>query len=173
MWQILAFLDTGIQWLCRAALALASAFIAILAVVGTADIIGTSVLGKPLPSALEVSEVALVIVVFTGLAAAQMKSAHIAVDIVSGHFRGWLMRLSQASARLAAIAFFGTIAWFGGQEALHSLAINEYASGGTPIPIYPGKFLLAFGCAVATLEAARQLVHVLAGHTVTQQAAQP
>lgn len=90
-----------------------------------------------------------------------MKGAHITVDIASGHFTGWLRLLSLASARLAAMVCFGTIAWLGALEAIHSWNINEYASGGTPIPIYPGKILLAFGCGVATLEAFRQLIHIL------------
>ncbi len=163
MRAILLAIDTGIRWLCIAALAIAAVFIALMAIVGTADIIGTSALGHPVPSALEVSEVALVIVVFTGLAAAQMKGSHITVDILSGRFRGLLKTLSQAASLIAAIAFFGTIAWFGWLEALHSWDINEYASGGTPIPIFPGKFLLAFGCTIATLESLRQLLRTLTG----------
>ncbi|GHF49427.1 TRAP transporter small permease [Seohaeicola zhoushanensis] len=163
MRAILLAIDTGIKWLCIAALAVAAIFIALMAVVGTADVIGTSALGHPVPSALEISEVALVIVVFTGLAAAQMKGSHITVDILSGRFRGPLKMVSQAASLLSAIAFFGVIAWFGWLEALHSWEINEYASGGTPIPIYPGKFLLACGCTVAALESLRQLLRALTG----------
>ncbi|WP_158970274.1 TRAP transporter small permease [Chachezhania sediminis] len=164
---ILTSADTAIRWLCYAALAIAAVFIALMAVIGTADVIGTSVLGRPVPSALEISEVALVIVVFTGLAAAQMKGSHITVDILSGRFTGWLRRLSMICSRLAAMAFFGAIAWFGMAEALHSWQIDEHASGATPIALYPGKFLLALGCAVATLEAFRQLLHILAGSEPT------
>lgn len=163
MRAILTAADAAIRGLCIAALAVAAVFIAFMAVIGTADVIGTSAFSTPVLSALELSEVALVIVVFTGLAAAQMKGSHITVDILSNRFTGWVKRLSDAAARLAAMAFFGTIAWFGAQEALHSWSINEMATGATPIPIYPGKTLLALGCAVATLEALRQLLHILTG----------
>ena len=152
--------DAIIQRLCVVSLAVAAVFIGVLALLGAADIFGTSVLGKPVPSALELSEAGLVVIVFMGLAQAQRRRAHITVDIVSGRLRGRLRRLSDALALLAAVAFFGFVAWRGGLAAWQSILIDERSMGQSPFPIWPGKILLSLGCAIATLESLRQLVRV-------------
>ncbi len=49
-------LDALIRWLGTASLAVAAVFIGLLAIVGTADSIGTQIFAMPVPSALEMSQ---------------------------------------------------------------------------------------------------------------------
>ena len=163
MRQILMMADTVIQRLCTFSLAIAAIFIGILALIGVADIFGTNLLGKPLPSALELSEAGLAIIVFMGLAQAQRKRAHITVDILSARFRGWAEVASTSLALTAAIIIFGFVAWRGGLAAWQSVLIDERSMGQSPFPIWPGKILLCLGCAIAMLESLRQLVRLLCG----------
>lgn len=163
MRQLLLMADTAIQRLCTASLAVAAVFIGILALIGVADIFGTNLFGKPVPSALEFSEAGLVIIVFMGLAQAQRKRAHITVDILSARFRGWAETASLALALLAAILFFGFVGWRGGLAAWESVLIDERSMGQSPFPLWPGKILLCIGCIIAMLESTRQLVRLLCG----------
>lgn len=163
MRRILKAADTLIQWMCVASLAVAAVFIAIIALVGTADVIGTSGFRTPFLGALEITEMSLLIVVFMGLAQAQHQGAHITVDILSERFVGKLRWLSQAAALVSAMIFFGFIAVLGGQEAWHSMMIDERALGAWPIPVWPGRIMLAAGCAIAALETIRRLVRLCLG----------
>lgn len=163
MRQLALKADAAVQRLCVLALAIAAIFIGLLALIGAADIFGTSILGRPVPSALELSEAGLAIIVFMGLAQAQRQRGHITVDIVSGRFRGWAAKASLGLALIAAIAFFGFLAWRGFVAAEQSVAIDERSMGQSSFPIWPGKILLCAGCAIAMLESCRQLVWLCLG----------
>jgi len=163
MKPLFLFLNRSIQRLCSAALAVSAVFIAILALIGAADIFGTSILSMPVPSAVEYSEAGLVIVVFMGLAQAQRRRAHITVDIVSAKFTGVAKNLSIGIAIVGAILFFGFIAWRSGFAAWDSVMIDERSMGQMSFPVWPGKVLLFAGCAIATLESLRQFAHLLLG----------
>jgi TRAP-type C4-dicarboxylate transport system permease small subunit len=156
-------IDQLLRQLCIAALAISAIFIGLLAMIGAADIFGTSLLGMPVPSALELSEAALVIVVFMGLAQAQRRRGHITVDILSSRLTGIWRTASVALALLAAITFFGFIGWRGGIAAWESVLIDERSMGQSSFPIYPGKILLCLGCMIAATEALRQFIHLLFG----------
>lgn len=163
MRKLLMLADTAIQRLSSASLAVAVAFIGILAIIGVADTVGTNLLGKPLPSTLELSEAGLAIVVFMGLAQAQRKRAHIAVDILSARFTRWAQTASTCLALLAAILVFGFVAWCGGVAAWESVLIDERSMGQSPFLIWPGKIFLCVGCVIAMLESFRQLGRVFCG----------
>ncbi len=163
MRQLALMADMAIQRLCMASLAVAAAFIGILALLGAADIFGTSVLGRPVPSALEFSEATLAIIVFMGLAQAQRGRAHITVDILSASFRGWAAKASLGLALTCAILFFAFLTWRGYIAAEQSFAIDERSMGQSSFPIWPGKILLCAGSVIAMLESLRQLVRLCLG----------
>ncbi|MEL0003717.1 MAG: TRAP transporter small permease [Rhodospirillales bacterium] len=163
MREIALFADTWIQRLCVIALAIAAGFIGIVALIGAADIFGTSILKNPVPSALEFSEAGLAIIVFMGLAQAQRRRGHITVDIISGQFKGWMAKASLGLALISAIAFFGFLAWRGYLAAYESFAIDERSMGQSSFPIWPGKILLCAGCVIAALESLRQFIRLLLG----------
>lgn len=160
---MLRALDRAIRYCNILALGLAAVFIGLIAVVGAADVVGTAFFAAPVPSALELSEAGLVVVVFMGLAYAQQRRAHITVDIFSAKFVGLARRLSVGAALVAAVLVFGFIAWRGGIAAWESLAVGERSEGLARIPLYPGKFALTLGCLIAMLESLRQFVHLILG----------
>jgi len=162
--RLFRFLDAAIIWLGTASLAVAAVFIGLLAIIGTADSLGTQLLAIPVPSALEMSQAGLVVVVFMGLAYAQRRRGHVTVDIFTQKLRGGAHVAFTALALLAAIAFFGFLAWRTGVAALESYQVDERSWGLTRFPIWPSKIALTFGCVVALLESLRQFVHLCRGN---------
>jgi TRAP-type transport system small permease protein len=173
MVSIFRAIDTIIRWLGTVALSIAAIFIGLLAIVGTADSIGTQVFAVPVPSALEFSQAGLVVVVFMGLAFAQRRRGHVMVDILSGRARGWGRLFFVGLALIAAIAFFSFLTWRGYVAATESIAIDERSLGLTRFPVYPAKIALCFGCFVAALESIRQFVHLCLGNPDAFEAHDP
>ncbi len=163
MGKFAAALDVAIQRLCVVALAVAAAVIGLMALIGAADIFGTNLLHRPVPSAVEFSEAGLVIIVFMGLAQAQRRRAHITVDILSASFRGWAAKASLGLALICAMLFFGFLAWRGYLAADQSVGIDERSMGQISFQVWPGKILLCAGATVAMLESLRQFVRLCLG----------
>ena len=164
MTTLFRFFDRAIIWLGTASLAVAAVFIGLLAIIGTADSLGTKLFGLPIPSALELSQAGLVVVVFMGLAYAQRRRGHVSVDIFTGRFSGVAHMVFTSLALIAAISFFSFLAWRTGVAALESHAIDERSWGLTRFPIWPSKIALTFGCVIAGLESIRQFVHLCLGN---------
>lgn len=139
----------GAALLARAAEAVAFAALLLLMALGAADVLGTFLLGRPLPSAREFSEVIMSVLVFAGLAVVCARERHIAVDLFVGGREGRLLRPLRALARLAAVAAFGLIAWRAAEGALDSLAIRETALAFVAFPVWPFKILGAAMLAAA------------------------
>jgi len=111
---------------------------------GVADVVGTS-LGAPVPGALEMTESTMVLVVFGGLAYAQIRRSHIRVELVYLRAGPMLRSVMDLVAVLSALVFFGLLGWQGFNEALYSWSIAEATSGIIRFPLYPARFLLVFG----------------------------
>lgn len=161
---LLHLLDLAIRRLGDLCLAVAAIAIGLLAVIGTADSLGTQLFALPVPSALELSQAGLAVVVFMGLAFAQRRRGHVMVDILFNRFAGTTKTIFTGLAMLAAVAFFGFLAWRTGIAALESFQVDERSWGLTRFPIWPSKIAVAFGCVVALLESLRQFVHLLGGN---------
>jgi TRAP-type C4-dicarboxylate transport system permease small subunit len=160
---LIRLLDRTIRKLCLWAAAAAAVFVAFIVIVGVADVIGTNFLARPVPSALEMSEAGMVVIIFGGLAYAQYRSAHVSVDLVTARLSGVARTLAAGLAILAAILVLGLITWRAGSSALESIGIVEKSSGFLRFPVYPFKVMMFLGGAIATLEAARQFVRLCIG----------
>lgn len=67
--------------------------------------------GHPLIGAQDMSQMAMVIVVFGGMALCDKLGGHIAVDVFEHSFPGWLNRFTDISGALIGCAIFAGIAW--------------------------------------------------------------
>lgn len=159
----LLLLERAIRRLCLWAAAVAGAFVALIVIIGIADVFGTNLYFGPVPSALEWSEASMVVVVFAGMAYAQHRRAHVYIDLFSDRFTGMARRLSSAFGSLAAALVLGLIAWRAGILAWESFAIDERSSGLIRFPMYPVKAAMFLCCGIATLEALRQFIRASAG----------
>lgn len=125
---------------------------------GVGDVIGMQ-LRHPVPGALEFTESTMVLIVFGGIAWAQIRRAHIRVELVYLNVGKRMRSAMDIIASLAGIVFFGLLVWQGGVEALYSWQINEATSGLVRFPLWPARWILVFGSALMILQLLIDLWH--------------
>jgi TRAP-type C4-dicarboxylate transport system permease small subunit len=125
---------------------------------GVADVVGTQVLNVPVPGPRELTESTMVLIVFGALTFAQIRRAHIRVEIaylaVGPRFRA----VMDVVTDLAAIIFFSLIAWQGLLEAQYSMKIGEATSGLIRFPLWPARFTLVAGASLIILRLVLDLI---------------
>lgn len=124
---------------------------------GVADVVGTY-LGHPVPGAYELTESSMVLVVFGGLTYAQIKRKHIRVELVYLRMGPRAQSTMDIFADIAALIFFGLMAWQGWNEAIYSININEATSGLIRFPLYPARILLVVGICLFLVQMALDLI---------------
>jgi TRAP-type C4-dicarboxylate transport system permease small subunit len=125
---------------------------------GTADVVGTQFLGTPVPGALEVTESTMVLIVFGALAYAQIRRAHIRVELLYGFMGFRAQAFMDVAAHVTALAFFALLAWEGYHEANYSWGIREATLGFVRFPLYPARWLLVLGAALLLVQLALDVV---------------
>ncbi|MFZ2099469.1 MAG: TRAP transporter small permease [Oricola sp.] len=87
------------------------------------DVVGRY-FGSPLKGAQDISQMAMVIVVFGGMALCDKLGGHIAVDLFEKSFPDWLNRLSDFLSAMIGALIFGGIAWTIYTSSKLSLMLN-------------------------------------------------
>lgn len=128
---------------------------------GVADIVGTQVLLIPVPGPRELTESTMVLIVFGALAYAQIRRAHIRVELVYFQMPPRVRAVMDVITDIAAIAFYGLILQQAIGEAQYSLQINEATVGLIRFPLWPARFILAAGCALMILQLVLHLIEDL------------
>jgi TRAP-type C4-dicarboxylate transport system permease small subunit len=128
---------------------------------GVADIVGTQVLLIPVPGPRELTESTMVLIVFGALAYAQIRRAHIRVELVYFRMPPRVRAVMDVITDVAAIVFFGLILSQAISEAMYSLQIGEATVGLIRFPLWPARFTLAAGCALVMVQLALHLIEDL------------
>ena len=118
---------------------------------GVADVVGTQMLRSPVPGAYEITESTMTLIVFGALAYAQIRRAHIRVELVYTHVGPRAQAALDVVADLAALVFFGLLLWQAINEAQYSYQINERTVGLIRFPLYPARIVLAAGTGLMIL----------------------
>ncbi|MBL4919129.1 TRAP transporter small permease [Szabonella alba] len=139
----------GVAWVAYGAIAL-------LMLIGAADVLGTYGMGRALPSAREFSEVILSVLVFSGIALAFRADRQIGVDLFTTHMPLGPRGILRAVAHLLAAAVFALLAWRASVSALAAFQISETAAALIRFPVWPFKMAVALLMAVTALECLRQ-----------------
>lgn len=116
-----------------------------------ADVVGTQ-LGHPVSGALEFTESTMVLVVFGGIAWAQIRRAHIRVELLYLNAGKKMQSVMDIITSLAGIIFFSLLVWQGGNEALYSWQIDESTSGLFRFPLWPARWILVLGSSLMILQ---------------------
>jgi len=112
---------------------------------GTGDVVGTQFFGQPLHGAKEITESTMVLIVFGALAYAQIRRAHIRVELIYSHMTPRIQAAMDVVADLAGLVFFGILAWQCTIEAMLSWRVGEAADGLLRVPLYPARWILVTG----------------------------
>lgn len=118
---------------------------------GVADIVGTQVLLIPVPGPRELTESTMVLIVFGALAYAQIRRAHIRVEIVYLRAGPKMRAVMDVITDVAAILFFSLLLWQALLEFQYSLQIGEATVGLIRLPLWPARLTLAAGTALMIL----------------------
>ncbi len=102
---------------------LGTAGLLIVVLVTLTDIVGRY-FNAPLRGAQDISQMAMVIIVFGGMAICDRVGGHIAVDLFEKSFPAWLNRASDVLSALLGAAIFLGIAWTVWESAALSRMLN-------------------------------------------------
>jgi TRAP-type C4-dicarboxylate transport system permease small subunit len=100
---------------------------------------------KPFSSSLEVTEFAMAVIVFFGLAYCGWTGGHVAVDILERPLADPRLRFVPVLLTFISAVLFATIAWL---TALEALGTAHRVSNMLKWPHYPFMLAVAFGSAV-------------------------
>ena len=128
---------------------------------GVADIVGTQVLLIPVPGPRELTESTMVLIVFGALAYAQIRRAHIRVELLYLKMPPRGRAVMDVITDLAAIAFFGLILSEAISEAQYSYQLKEATTGLIRFPLWPARFTLVAGCSLMILQLCLHLIQDL------------
>lgn len=118
----------------------------------TLDVVLRALTGKPVPGLYEISEMAMVMVVFMGLGWAQTDNAHIRVTMLTDKFSPKWKRFTATLSWLFAGLALLLLAYPATLEAVYSFSIREFRWGYVQLPIWWAKIAVAVGLWLAVIQ---------------------
>jgi TRAP-type C4-dicarboxylate transport system permease small subunit len=119
--------------------------------------------GGSVPGLLEYSEVALVFLVFCGIAFGHQKRIHVAVDLVTARMPRHLGRIAVATGIIVLLVILAWTVYATGIAAIESVERGEVRFGITKVPIWPARVMIPVGFFLMWCEGVIQLIAVLSG----------
>jgi C4-dicarboxylate transporter DctM subunit len=114
----------------------------------SADVSGRYFLGRPITGAFEITDLAMVLIVFLGIAFTALKGGHVSLgDLLLGRFSNRLRAFIVTTTNILGLCLFGLIVW---QSILQAnlLRLKGAVSELLLIPVYPFQWVVAFGSAL-------------------------
>lgn len=118
---------------------------------GMGDVIG-SLFNHPLPGALEVTESTMVLIVFGGLAYAQIRQRHLRVELAYLQAGPRMRSVMDIIASLSGIFFFALLTWQAWNEMIFSFQIGETTSGLVSFPLLPARVAVVIGAGLLIMQ---------------------
>ncbi|MCR4265033.1 TRAP transporter small permease [Nitratireductor sp. ZSWI3] len=160
--------DRVLRYCTFATLVVSSLAIGVLALLGTADIVGVSLFERSIPSAIELMEATAAVAIAGAMGAAQYERANIEVDILTGALSDGMRRFAEALAGFCGFVVFAALFQESAKLAIRSLDVLELNHGFVAFPIYPFKILVAVGFGITALQFLRLLLRALLGRPTTK-----
>ena len=157
------------KFVSLAAAGLAGSALVLLALIGTADVIGSQFLGTPVPGTLEIGASLMVAGIALGLPMAQHARNHVRVEIFVDRFPPRVRAALDVVAQLSLALMLAGIAWMGWRMFLTSLATNEFSQGLIEIAMWPARLALALGATLAVVQTIVLIVRPEAAEAATPQ----
>lgn len=161
MKYLLLVSDKAIGWLTRGFIVVAVALLALMAILGTVDVLSLNLLGRPLAAATELASAMLPITVMLAMSYAQQQRAHITVDLFSSFFSPLLQKAATSLTLVLGLVVFALLSWGAWRLAISSIEMSERAVAAVAFPVWPAKLLFAFGATSCTLQLLSELVRLL------------
>lgn len=127
--------------------AVAGVGLVLLVLLTTADVTRRKLLGASIPSVVEITEVALVAVVFLGMLGAHTSGRHIQTPLVTNRLPARASHGVRTVGLLLALALVGWITYATAVAAVSSVETGEFRYGLSAIPIWPARIAIPVGLA--------------------------
>lgn len=150
------------EQLTRLLLVLAAVLAFLLCFLVVADVVGRVGFDRPVKGTTEIVSLSIVIICYlqTGFAIRSGGMLHVDMFVSRAGPRG--QSLLAAMAALAGLMFFGLICWGSFEGAAHAWNSNEFeGEGALRVPVWPARFVLILGTAIAAFNYALLLVQHL------------
>ncbi|OEY66051.1 TRAP transporter small permease subunit [Marinobacter sp. X15-166B] len=142
----------GIRYLTHVLGVLAGTAVALMMVHIMADVLGKYLFNQPVPSTAEVvANYYMIATVFLSLAYVEARGTAISVDLVYDHVGPVAQRLMRKIGQIVTLVFYVGFGWLSWEMAQRAYRVSETVDGLWRITIWPAKFLLPLGLAVACL----------------------
>jgi len=128
-----------------------------------ADVLMRAVFNKPFPGSVEICALAVVYVIYFGLAYGMTKGAHVRVTLISSRLPEPLQRVCMLIAYFVGTLFFGTATWRSWVYFWKSFSEREFMFASINIPWYYGKFAVPIGAFFMCITCLVYFVLTLAG----------
>lgn len=144
------------------ALAMVSGVVIVaLMLITVIDVLLRKFFSSGFPGAIEINEVALVVVVFLAMMSAEMTNVHVRTPILTERVKPTVANWLHVVGLLPAVVFLTWVTIRTGQEALKSLASGEFRFGIVNVPLWPAKVAVVIGMAGLTIAVAIKLATAL------------
>ena len=124
---------------------LAGVGILVLMMLTVVDVVLRSGRGRGVEGATEMSEVALVGVVFLGMTAAQTTRSHISTPLMTSMMPPRLGHVTRALSLAGSAVFIAWVTYETGGTALSSFEAREFRYGIVSVPVWPARVLIPIG----------------------------
>jgi TRAP-type C4-dicarboxylate transport system permease small subunit len=124
------------------------------------DVVLRYLFNSPFSGSLEITEFAMSVIVFLGIAYCGFTGGHVAVDILDRPLQSPRLRFVPVLLTLASAALFAAVAWLTAAEALTSM---QRVSNMVRWPHWPFQMTVALGSAVYAVVLLVQTVGLLRG----------
>lgn len=121
------------------------------------DVVLRKFFASGFPGAIEINEIALVVIVFLAMMSAEMLSVHVRTPILTERVSPTAANILHIIGFTPAVVFLTWLTIRTSQEALKSVASGEFRFGIVNIPLWPGKVAVAIGVAGLTIAIAIKL----------------
>lgn len=141
----------------------AGSCIGFLMMLTVVDVARRNLTGRALPGTVEYSELLMVALVFLGLAAAQRRKEHVAVNLVTSRLPVRVSRGIRTAGLAVVIVFIVWMTWETGQEAYRSFSKNEVRIGLQAVRVWPARLAMPLGLAALLLQLVADIVDLSRG----------
>jgi TRAP-type C4-dicarboxylate transport system permease small subunit len=124
------------------------------------DVVMRRVFNSPLSGTLEVSEIMLVVVVFTSVAYCGIRKGHVSIDALTSRFRRRTQAVIDSITGIFGVIVFITMGCGSFVLGLNLLKTHRI-TGMLPIPIYPFSFIVGIGSLLLALVLLVQLAETI------------
>jgi len=140
-----------------------AAVVVVIMLLTVLDVVGRSLLNRPVPGAYEVTEFLLVAAVFFGLAMVQAHKRHIQIEFVSDRLAPKPQAVLRTVTYFVCLVTFGLIVFQGGKMTYEAWEAGAISEGIIPFPLWPANALVPIGGIVVCFRILIQLIQEFAG----------